>query len=128
MRSVGGVRRHAGETYVDFLRRGAAAVRFIKRTTAYRPSWGIVCRMVLTWAGHLACEDPATNAPAAALGHRDAAWDQQNDLLRHERIRRPSQSWPACYEKAVTKLLGFKWATEAQDQKAYAKRITQMTV
>ena len=122
-----GVRRHAKEPHVDFLRRVAVAVRLVKKSTAYRPLWGIVNRQVLSWAGRLAREDPSTCAAAAALKFRDVAWDQVYDLKRHEKLRRPQQNWPATFERAVAKLLGVNWAEDAQDAKAYERKVKAMT-
>ena len=123
LRSVGGVSRHASETHVDFLRRGSTAVKLLKRAEAYRSLWTVVCRTVLTRAGRLARSNPDQCAALAALSWRDARWDGPNEALRHRRLRRPAQSWPAQYERSVVRLLGTDWMTLAQDEKAFATRV-----
>ena len=81
---------------------------------------------MLTWAGTLARADAETCAAAAALKYLDAVLDAENDQLRHHRLRRPQQNWPASYEKAVSKLVGTAWRHEAQDERAFKARFAKM--
>ena len=112
---------------MELFRRGAVAVRLVKNSAAYRPLWGIVNRQVLSWAGRLSRHDPSTCAASAAIKFRDVAWDQVNDLKRHEKLRRPKQNWPATFERAVAKLLGVTWAEDAQDAKAFERKVKAIT-
>ena len=114
--------------HVEYLRRGSVAIKLIKRTAAYKPLWSTVSRTVLWWAGKLARADGTTCAAAAGIGYRNLAWDFANDALRHQRERRPCQSWPAQDEQSVAKVPGASWWRDAQNEREFEQRLKVLTI
>ncbi len=72
LRNMAGVRRVASELHIDFLRRGATAIKVVKRSAHYSFLWATVNRRVLAWAGQLARSDVACCPAAGALASRAA--------------------------------------------------------